>query len=145
MNNVEIKPVKPLNPQNHLIKDAILLHNEKMVAPYLDKAFEWNSDEMRRAFILLNAYANTDNKKINKLNVIWTLVKLSPTLIHIAGVLMFGKFWDNPKTTIASIVKAAFGVLAALGVSTGHITEAAVSGFLFFGLEIVQGFLTKDK
>lgn len=71
----------------------------------------------------------------------WQKVRLMPYVFQIfRGVMM-----KDAKTTISGIVKAIFIVLSALGVGTGHLTEAMITGLGYIIADIYQAVWTADK
>lgn len=72
---------------------------------------------------------------------LWTKIRLLPSLLTI----VWGVYMQDLKTTVSGIVKAAFLLLTVFGIHTGGLTEAAITGFIYAGLEIYQSFNTADK
>lgn len=66
-------------------------------------------------------------------------------LIPALFIIIKGLVMRDPKTTISGIVKAIFLVLSVVGINTGNLTEAMVTGLGYVIAEIYQAVWTPDK
>ena len=76
---------------------------------------------------------------------LWDKIRLGPALVPALLIIIKGLTMSDLKTTISGIVKAIFAVLGVVGISTGNVTEAMVSGAIYVLAEIYQSIWTPDK
>jgi hypothetical protein len=112
------------------------------------RPIQWARDKYYPAIPLetpIVDYRTFGERAIDKIKDAWQITKLVVVLTPHLFTIIKGYFMNNWKTTISGVVKAVFSVLTIFGVSTGHITEALITAFLWAGAEIVQSIFIPDK
>lgn len=120
--------------------------------PIITKAETWAQRMMRERTIESAPRPYVDPKAIGEVPKeppfelsVWDKIRLGPMLLPSLFIIIKGLIMSDLKTTISGIVKAIFAVLGVVGVSTGNLTEAMVSGAVYLLAEIYQSIWTPDK
>lgn len=112
------------------------------------RPIQWARDKYYPALPLekpIIDYRTFGERIVDKVEDAWQTTKLVVVLTPYLFTIIKGYVMKDWKTTISGIVKAIFSVLTIFGVSTGNITEALITAFLWAGAEIVQSIWTPDK
>ena len=120
--------------------------------PMITKAETWAQRMMRERTVESAPRPYVDPKAIGEVPQeppfelsLWDKIRLGPALVPALLIIIKGLTMSDLKTTISGIVKAIFAVLGVVGISTGNVTEAMVSGAIYVLAEIYQSIWTPDK